>query len=125
MTTKAFIVEDEETLHVLYKMMLNLIDIDVLEFAKNGEDAIAKYKSFTEKPDLILMDHRMPIKNGIETTKYLKTIDSKSKILFTSADTSVEEEALSVGAVGFLKKPFGFEELRNAILKALNLEYQR
>ncbi len=105
--------------------MLNMIHIEVIGFAKNGEEAIAKYKEFKEKPDLILMDHRMPIKNGIETAKYLKAIDSESKILFTSADNSVEEEAMSVGAMGFLKKPFGFEELQKAIQKALNLKIER
>ncbi len=118
---KAMIVEDEETLHVLYIMMLDLMHIQIVGTAKNGAEAVERYKSLKEKPEIILMDYRMPIKNGIEATKDLKAIDSNSKILFASADSAIEHEAMSVGAIGFLLKPFGFEDLKKAINKALNL----
>lgn len=103
-------------------MMLELINIEVLGSAKNGAEAIEMYKALEEKPDIILMDYRMPIKNGIETTKELKAIDSESKILFASADSSIEHEALSIGAIGFLNKPFCFEDLKKAIQNALNMK---
>ena len=77
------------------------------------------YKSFIEKPEVILMDHRMPIKNGIDTSKELLQINDKIKILFTSADSSIKQEALSLGAFSFLDKPFTIDFLINEIKKAL------
>ena len=53
----------------------------------------------------------MPIKNGIETTKELIKYNPKQKIIFVSADDSVKKEALKVGVVGFIKKPFEINTL--------------
>ena len=79
------------------------------------------YKSFSEKPDIILMDHRMPIKNGIETLREILQIDNHSKIIFMSADNSVKEEALSLGAISFKDKPFTSKRLIENIHKAQNI----
>jgi len=66
------------------------------------------------------MDHRMPKKNGIEASKEILEMDKNSKIIFTSADNSVKEEALSIGAFSFKDKPFTVEQLIENINKALN-----
>ncbi len=55
------------------------------------------FKSFLKKPDIILMDHRMPKKNGIEASKEILKINGKTKIIFLSADSSIKEEVLSIG----------------------------
>jgi len=60
----------------------------------------------------------MPIKNGIEATKEILLIDGNTKIIFTSADNSVKEEALSIGACCFVDKPFNIKILMNNIKKA-------
>ncbi len=83
----------------------------VIGEAKNGEEAVSLFISFPKKPDIVLMDHRMPIKNGIEATKQILKINSKSKIIFTSADNSIKQEALSIGARSFLDKPFSITDL--------------
>ena len=67
------------------------------------------------------MDHRMPIKNGIETLREILQIDNHSKIIFMSADNSVKEEALSLGAISFKDKPFTAKRLVDNINKAQNL----
>ena len=77
------------------------------------------FKSFLKKPDIILMDHRMPIKNGIEASKEIMKIDGKTKIIFLSADNSIKEEALSIGVIKFRDKPFSIKQLINDITKAL------
>jgi len=66
------------------------------------------------------MDHRMPIKNGIDATKEILSLDSNAKILFASADDSVKGEALSIGAIGFATKPFSIPELIEDMEKFLN-----
>ncbi len=91
----------------------------VIEIAKNGQEAVEKFKSFSEKPDIILMDHRMPIKSGIDATKEIISLGKNPKIIFASADKTVREEALSIGAVDFFEKPFDFEKLADKINEVL------
>ena len=79
------------------------------------------YKSFSDKPDVILMDHRMPIKNGLEASREILRMDGTPKIIFASADKSIREEALSLGVLSFKDKPFTLQRLFNNIQKALNI----
>jgi len=103
--------------------VLGMSGFDVIGEAKNGEEAVSLYITFPKKPDIILMDHRMPIKNGIEATKQILNINKKSRIIFTSADNSIKQEALSIGAKYFLDKPFSITELIDKIKKvSINLE---
>lgn len=92
----------------------------VIGEAKNGKEAISLFISFPKKPDIVLMDHRMPIKNGIEAAKQILKINSKSKIIFTSADNSIKQEVLSIGARSFLDKPFSITDLITKIKKVYN-----
>ena len=104
----------------LYGMILENAGFQIIGSANNGEDAIKMYKSFSLKPEIILMDHRMPIKNGIEATIEILQINNSSKIIFASADNSVKKKALSIGATSFLEKPFELKTLISEIDKALN-----
>jgi len=101
-------------------MILENAGFQIIGSANNGEDAIKMYKSFSLKPEIILMDHRMPIKNGIEATIEILQISNNSKIIFASADNSVKKKALSIGATSFLEKPFELKTLISEIDKALN-----
>ena len=101
-------------------MLINY-GFDVIGKANNGEEALNMYKSFNDKPEIILMDHRMPIKNGIETTQEIIKLNNNSIIIFASADKSVKDKALSVGASRFLSKPFSYEELIEEINNCLKL----
>ncbi|MFX0177074.1 MAG: response regulator [Candidatus Hodarchaeota archaeon] len=113
------IVEDDLSLQRLYEMMLKTFGYTIIGKANNGKEAIEIFTSSTPKPDIILMDHRMPIKNGIETAIEILNLNSHSKIIFTSADNSVKKQALSIGATSFLEKPFNLEKLHNEIEKIL------
>ena len=119
------IVEDDHSLRLLYEKALSLNGYNVIGSAKDGEEAVKLYKDFNNKPDVILMDHRMPIKNGIEATNEILAISSeiKPKIIFASADKTIKETALSIGAISFKDKPFTLDKLFKNINKALNMEY--
>ncbi len=65
------------------------------------------------------MDHRMPVKEGIEVTIELLRINPKIKIIFVSADYTVRDKALEVGAVEFLEKPIDFTSLFKIIDRIL------
>ncbi|MHA1342663.1 MAG: response regulator [Promethearchaeota archaeon] len=112
-------VEDDFSLQVLYEMILKMFGFEVIGTADNGEDAIDKFNNFLEKPEIVIMDYRIPIKDGIDASKEILKSTNKTKIIFASADASVRELALSIGVSCFLEKPFSSEELINSIKKIL------
>jgi len=91
----------------------------VAGIASNGIEAISIFKSFSNKPKVILMDQRMPEMSGLEASKIILQIDTRVKIIFLSADNSVKQEALSIGAFEFIDKIFTIKELISAINRAI------
>ena len=69
----------------------------VIGIAKNGQEAVEKFKSFSE----------------------IISLGKNPKIIFASADKTVREEALSIGAVDIIEKPFDFEKLADKINEVL------
>ncbi|TFG23087.1 MAG: response regulator [Promethearchaeota archaeon] len=114
-----FIIEDDISLQKLYDMILSTSGHQVVGLANNGEEGVKLYESFSVKPEIIIMDHRMPIKNGIEATKEILKISNHSKIIFVSADNSVKNLALSIGAIEFIEKPFSMEKFLKIIKNVL------
>ena len=102
---------------LLFEQFLVIEGHEVVSKAYNGEEAIDIFKQMSIKPDIILMDHRMPAKNGLETTQEILSINSDSKIIFVSADYTVKEKALEVGAIDFLEKPIDLNTLLTMIEK--------
>ena len=114
---KILIVDDDQSLQRLYGLILKEAGFEIIDTAINGKDAIEKYTNLEGKPDLILMDHRMPIKNGLDAMVEILKINKKEKIIFASADMSVKQKAISLGAVAFLDKPFKMQHLLITIQK--------
>jgi CheY-like chemotaxis protein len=106
-----FIVDDEPTLHELYCDLLEMCGHDIVAEAYDGEEAVELLKTMDEPPEVVIMDHRMPGKDGIETTKELLEINPDLKIIFASADKAVKDDALALGACDFLSKPFPIDDL--------------
>ena len=115
-----FIVEDEFSLVRLYELVLTSFGHKIIAVANNGEEAVQKYKNLHDKPDIIIMDHRMPIKNGIDATEEILEINRNAKIIFASADKEAREKAEMMGVLSFKTKPFSNEKLLRNIEKALN-----
>jgi len=111
-----FIIEDDPMLQELYNLMLRYAGFKIVATAYNGEEAVNKFKAFEKKPDLILMDNRMPIKNGIDAAKEILKINGGSRVIIASADLSIKDYSLSMGITSFVAKPFTYDEL----IKALN-----
>jgi len=123
---KILIVDDDQSLQRLYGLILKEADFEIIGTAINGKDAIEKYINLEEKTDLILMDHRMPIKNGLDAMVEILKINKKENIIFASADISVKQKAISLGAVAFLDKPFKMQQLLitiQKIVKELTIEH--
>ncbi|MFX1379769.1 MAG: response regulator [Promethearchaeota archaeon] len=123
---KIFVVDDDQSLQRLYSIILTEAGFEIIGTAINGKDAIEKYNDLEVKPDIILMDHRMPIKNGLDTMAEIFKINKNEKIIFASADATVKKKAKSIGACAFLDKPFKIQELLliiHQIINGLFVEY--
>lgn len=83
----------------------------VVANAFDGAEAVKIYSRLNPRPDILLMDYRMPIMDGISATRELKKIDPACRIIFLSADETARDEALAAGATQFLTKPVRFEAL--------------
>ena len=121
MKMRIFIVEDDEILRKYYEKALNFNGCEVITSAINGKDAVQKFSQLTQKPDIIFMDYKMPVMNGIEAMKEILEIDKTAKIFFISADDSVKELAISLGAIGFECKPISLEKFIQ-IIKNIELK---
>jgi len=117
---KILIVEDDLSLQRLYEMMLITFGFEVVGKASNGKDAVELFLSLPLKPDIILMDHRMPLKNGIDASIEILKVNSQTKIIFTSADRSIANKALSIGVSSFIEKPFAITALHKEIERVHN-----
>lgn len=109
------IVDDEEVLHILYGKLLKHKGHTVVASAFNGDEAAGIYRGLEPSPDLVLMDHRMPIKNGLEAMEEILTIDAEARIVFLTADAGVAEKAMDMGAADVLLKPFRMDLLLRTV----------
>ncbi len=86
--------------------------------ATNGREAVNSYRMF--KPDLVLMDIMMPVMDGIEATKEIKSRYPNAKILGITAFASQKgKEMLEAGALEIIEKPFTKKKLIETIEKYL------
>lgn len=113
---KVFIIEDEISFIELYSEVLPRYGFEVVGWAYDGFEAMERLSSI-ERPDIVIMDYRLPMKNGMETMKSLLELDPDVPVVFISADGSIRERALVGGAKAFLQKPFGLDELIKIIKK--------
>ena len=100
------IVEDVIVMQEILKEILGLKGHSVIYNANNGQDAVDYFLNpNNDEPDIIIIDHRLPVKDGITALKEILSINSQVKAIFISADDSVKEEAIKIGAHGFFVKP--------------------
>jgi len=109
--TSVLIVDDEMFIVELYRDILQLRGYKVVGTAFDGEEALKKYSQSADKPDVIIMDHRMPVMNGVDATREIVRLNPRQKVIFVSADVMVEKEAREAGAIDFLPKPFRMDDL--------------
>jgi len=113
---KVLIVDDQNLIREGLTMMLNLYDnISIVGEATNGKDAIEVL--VRQEVDLILMDIRMPVMDGVEATKIIKEKYPEVKVLILTTFNEDEYifEGLKNGADGYLLKDISSEELVKAI----------
>jgi two-component system chemotaxis response regulator CheY len=115
MMATVMIVDDDDFLHKIFKRVLSFDGHEVVAQAYDGQQAVELYSRMDVKPDIVLMDQRMPVMNGIESTNEILKIDPNALIIFVSADDSVSEDTIAAGASGFLVKPVREAQIRAAL----------
>lgn len=113
---KVLIADDQELIHESLRIVLNMnSDMEVIGVAENGAEALAALKH--KRPDIILMDVRMPEIDGVECTRLIKELYPEIKIIIltTFDDDEYVYNALKYGASGYLLKGVSVTELSNAI----------
>ncbi len=115
---KILVAEDEDSNYELVKIVLQ--KRYRLLRAHNGIEAVTINED--EKPDMILMDIRMPEMNGLDATRIIKEVSSDTPIVALSAYAFEENvrEAKAAGCDDFLAKPFKVENLIEVVRKYLN-----
>jgi two-component system, LytTR family, response regulator AlgR len=88
--------------------------------AKNGKEALDLVGS--AQPDLLLLDIRMPVMDGLEAAQHLQKISPKPQVIFTTAYDTYAIKAFDLNAVDYLLKPIRLERLETAINKAKVLQ---
>lgn len=122
---KILIAEDESDIRELIAFTLTFGGFDVIA-TSNGEEAVAK--AAAERPDVILLDVRMPRMTGYEACTRLKADPATrgTPVLFLSAKGQEDEvkSGLAVGALDYILKPFSPESLIERV-KAVIAEHAR
>lgn len=115
------IVDDEKNIRLTLSQSLEVLGVET-DTAVNGEDALAKLKQ--KEFGLILLDIRMPGMDGMEVLRRVREIRPDIRIIMITAYGTIESavEAMKLGAVDFLQKPFDPEGVREIVSRVSDRE---
>lgn len=124
-TRRLFLVDDDIDEQWIFTTALSAVD-PTIEFsgAANGQDALRKLAGSSVVPDIIFLDLNMPVMNGIECLRQIKSnpdLSSVPTIMYsTAADPFIISKTKEMGAEGFITKPYEFDELVSALKGVLD-----
>jgi DNA-binding response OmpR family regulator len=115
------IVDDEKNIRLTLSQALETLGAEI-DTAANGEEALTKLKE--KEFGLILLDIRMPGMDGMEVLHRVREIRPDIRVIMITAYGTVESavEAMKLGAVDFLQKPFDPKEIRELVLRVMDRE---
>ena len=119
---RILLVDDERDLLMIYTKLLMMEGHDIVDSASNGKEAIKKFSELPIKPDIIIMDYRMPVLDGLVAMKEILKKNPNAKVLFVSAEKRVEKDAIDAGAIGFFTKPTSIRTLLDEIDRIQKLQ---
>ncbi len=117
---RVLIVDDEKPARDrLRQILADEERFDVVGVAGNGHDAVAR--SAELKPDVVLLDIRMPGLDGIETAHHLNALEHPPAVVFTTAYDEYAVDAFEARAIGYVLKPVRRSRLMAALEHAVRL----
>jgi len=120
-TNAILIVDDEKNIRLTLLRALESFGAD-LDTAVNGEEALAKLRE--KEFSLIMLDLRMPGIDGMDVLRKVRELRPDIKVIILTAFGTVERavEAIQLGAVDFLQKPFVPNEIREIVTRVMDRE---
>ena len=115
-SARLLVVEDDEPFRrFVCSTLEKRTELQVVGEVSDGLEAVQKAEEL--RPDLILLDVGLPTLNGIEAARRIRKLSPQSKILFVSQETSTDvvQEALGLGAMGYVAKTNAGIELLAAV----------
>jgi two-component system chemotaxis response regulator CheY len=121
MASTVLVVDDSAFMRNLLKQLLDG-EHEVVGEAENGVEAVELYRELG--PDVVTMDVVMPIRNGIEATTEIKSMDDGASVIMCTSVGQEEKmrEAVEAGADGYITKPFQKPNVLQAIDDVVSLE---
>ena len=123
-TPSVLIVDDEKNIRLTLRETLKSLHLSV-DSAVNGEEALdmAAQQSY----DLVLLDLKMPGIDGIDVLRRLRELSPKTAVVLLTAHGNVESavDAMKLGAVDFLQKPFAPQEIRDLVTQVFARQKKR
>lgn len=115
-STKVMLVEDDADICSSIRDILESEGYEVAS-AGDGEEAMRLLRDMIRKPQLILLDLKLPGKDGLQFRREQREDDALSAIpvVFLSADGKLKEKTADAGIRGLLRKPVDLEELLSAV----------
>ncbi len=112
------VVDDEKNIRGLIQKALARLNVRI-DTAMNGEEALDALDK--QAYAVILLDLRMPGMDGMEVLRLIRDRDNPANVIIISAHGTIENavEAMKLGAVDFLQKPFSPQEIRDLVQKSL------
>lgn len=121
---RILIVEDQLENRLLLANLMENVGIQVKE-AENGQAGVALFQSW--HPHLIWMDRQMPVMDGLEATKIIRSLPGGKEVkivaVTASAFTEQRVDILAAGMDDFIRKPFRAYEIYNCLSKQLGVQY--
>lgn len=112
--TRVLVVDDQDLVRHGLRMILELGGVEVVGEAADGAQAVARAEEL--RPDIVLMDLRMPVMDGVEATRRIVAAGTSTVLALTTFDTDEHvAAAIGAGAVGFLLKDVTAEGLVAAV----------
>ena len=120
MTPRVLIIDDERNIRRTFQMVLTAEGLAV-DTAETGEDGLARCR--TERPDVVVLDVRLPGLDGLEVLRRLHADDPELPVIMISGHGTIATavEATREGAFDFVEKPLSKERLLVAIRNALDV----
>ena len=115
---KILVVDDEESIRFLYKEELEEEGF-IVELAQNGKEALEKLPLF--KPDLITLDIKMPVMDGIETLKRIREVERQLPVILCSAYGDYKQDLTTWASDAYIVKCADLKDLKTTIRKLLGL----
>ncbi|UKL13467.1 hybrid sensor histidine kinase/response regulator [Dissulfurimicrobium hydrothermale] len=115
------VADDEESVRTIARMVLEEFGFKVIT-AKDGMDAVEKFKKYHDRIDVVILDLIMPHLSGDEVYREMRRISPDVKVVLSSgySERDVISRFAGKKVMGFLQKPFKSSELLSKIKEALN-----